>query len=136
MLGFPVKRQRSASFGIVSWAVLLLVAGAQVAAQCHLIFERHGICAEHGELVDLDPAQTPAPAPEYASESLAAVHPPQPDHHCAIATALLRAARHAAVDHSPIAGASVAREDLRPFAIIPLQIAILSLAPKHSPPLT
>lgn len=113
--------------------MLLLLLFAQGSAQLHMLVEHHHVCAEHGEIADGDAPQSEGRAHDEAS-ALSAGRPPVPDHHCAVAAHLLQPARTAksvALGVVPVAALATPARSLPAGA---QQIAILSFAPKHSPP--
>jgi hypothetical protein len=126
---------------ILVWLTLSLLLGAQGAAQWHLVAERHGVCAAHGELVDSPDHH----ASESHTASTSAADSPGPgssnqkrgtaDHHCAIAASLVQTARP---EISPTIQGVLTVAPLEwtspTLAILPPQITLLRIAPKNSPP--
>jgi hypothetical protein len=123
------------------WLTLSLLLGAQGVAQWHLVAERHGVCAAHGELVDSPDhhASESHTASTSAADSPGAGSSNQKsgtaDHHCAIAASLVRAARQedppnfqGVLTVAPLEGTSPA------LAILPPQVTLFRIAPKNSPP--
>jgi hypothetical protein len=123
------------------WLTLWLLLGAQGAAQWHLVAERHGVCAAHGELVDspdhhaseTHTASTSAADPRGAGSSNQKRG--TADHHCAIAASLLRAARQEGPPNVQGVLTVAPQEWTSPaLAILPQQITLFRIAPKNSPP--
>lgn len=115
------------------WALLLLLVFAHGSAQWHLLAEQHHVCPVHGEVVDGRSPESDHGPGDHAT-ALGTHHAPVADHHCDIAAQLLRSARPetpAAVvvtDRTGAAAPALAPADAAP------QRAVLSFAPKHSPP--
>jgi hypothetical protein len=125
---------------ILVWLTLSLLLGAQGAAQWHLVAERHGVCAAHGELVD--------PPDHHASESHTASTSGDDspgagtdqergtaDPHCAMAASLLRAVlRESPPSVQGVLAVAPLGWTSPALAILPPQITLLRVAPKNSPP--
>lgn len=126
---------------------LALVASGQAASCLHQITEHHGVCAEHGEPVDLgriqsaeadgDTAQPPRLSVAQADASLSTLRTytagENVDHHCVVATGRREWSWTCAhvVPSCETAGAPLALESETAGAV---SLPILRFAPKHSPP--
>jgi hypothetical protein len=132
--------------GSVRWtaaAVVVAFLFGQVATGVHSLSVRHTRCAEHGELVDLEahPAVPAAPAGDWskslARDGVAAGGALEHGHHHC--TLVPQRRDEAVLPHRPavagpaprLSAAAHATADVGPA----VRIALLRLAPKHSPPL-
>jgi hypothetical protein len=120
--------------------VALVLFGAHGAAQWHMLFERHTICIEHGEIEDDASVHTAEAEPKGpgTGETILAIPDlakPSTDHHCPVASSLTQASRPENGVHSLRPGLLRAGGmEYRPATASHPPISILRLAPKHSPP--
>lgn len=135
-------RRRPATRGTLralATVIAVLVGLSSLGQFAHFLLVPHAICAEHGELLELDEAHGHAeshasPSPDesaHASSELAAEH-----EHCQL---LARGQREQAEPTPPTivvlpAGVAVAALPVLPRAAVFEAISALSLAPKTSPP--
>lgn len=117
-------------------AVTLLL--AQAGGYLHELTATHGVCFEHGELVELDSprAAEAAPAPDHLPTRLEGARPEEPgqDNHCAVALSRTHDGAPTPVLFqlaAPPLGLDAPALPAQPSS---RQWAIYRLAPKSSPP--
>lgn len=126
------------------------VAFGYLAAISHMAFVAHAICAEHGELVHVEPAvgSSPEPAGDGSASASAPralsldVHPSDDHDHCVLGVAppgeaaVERGApREIVVPPDPIETPALEAPSWTPPPVAPAPpISILLLSPKSSPP--
>jgi len=116
-------------------AITLLL--LQLGGAWHSAWRDHARCAEHGEWVDVDRAETSASAvqPSHGPQVEAAGSSSRTHDHCTI----LEASRVRGITWDGGLAASPAKPVFRPWltpAVEPIQVGfeLYLLAPKHSPP--
>jgi hypothetical protein len=101
----------------------------------HLLHVRHVVCPEHGELVDAENAGTTSQAESGRTEALPGNADAHHHDHCGIAAAPSRTA-HLAIASAAPSMRPPAGDRLVPksFVRVARSTAVLSYAPKQSPP--
>ncbi len=117
-------------------ALVGLVVVAHVAAVRHDVSVEHVVCAEHGELVDVEITSASAPPADVARlEENAAEHSPPIRHaHCGFAAVAHGVAEGPAPSLASAAPSVQFAPQSLPPAVPPASIPALHLAPKTSPP--
>lgn len=101
----------------------------------HLLQVRHVVCAEHGELVDAENVATTSHAASGRTEALPGNGDAHHHDHCGIAAAPARTAHLAVASAAPSVRPPSSRLFVpKSFVRVALSRAVLSYAPKQSPP--
>ncbi|HEX3597296.1 MAG TPA: hypothetical protein VHU80_19450 [Polyangiaceae bacterium] len=102
----------------------------------HLLHARHVLCPEHGELVDADETSARAPGANARAEALPGGSGARHHEHCGLAAAPSRLSHLAIASAGPCIQAEALSAVLSSACSVAVQgRAILSYAPKQSPPL-
>ena len=117
--------------------VAALTLAGQLSSFVHFVVVRHMVCPEHGELVELEhtaPAATQANSPDRnVYRTSGDEHPGHGHDHCLMTAQLRQRATLTQGEPVHVAGPELAR--LAPAPGAPrAAVALLRLAPKHSPP--
>jgi hypothetical protein len=121
------------------FALLASVVGMQMSAIHHELTVRHAVCAEHGELIDVEgfgPASVAPAAPSHDSQLLTTGDAPFSGHHQHCAFVSASHSRSVVKKITPVTSARSTTNRLTlELHSTPLVSTVLYLsAPKHSPP--